>query len=141
MRIGAAAALVLACGVVRAATAGELECRDWQTHHPEWLWCDDFESDEALEKNYFDVDRAGGRFGVATESAFGGQGALKAIYVPGAASAGGIKLSLGKTPVAPKRYTDRNFDDLYWRFYMKVGASWVGQADKVSRATDRKSVV
>jgi hypothetical protein len=57
--------LALACAQPRA---NELECRDWPRHHPEWLWCDDFESDTDPEHDYFDVDRAGGRFGVATDA-------------------------------------------------------------------------
>ncbi len=112
-----------------------LECQQWQQAHPEWLWCDDFESDSSLEQNYFDVDRAGGRFGVVAETAYGGSNALRNRYAAGVESAGSLKLSLGKTPVSPKRYIDRNFDELYWRFYMKTGDDWIGQAMKVSRAT------
>jgi hypothetical protein len=129
------ALLSLGASRFEPAWAGALECPDWQARHPEWLWCDDFESDADLAKNYFDLNRADGRFGVSSETAFGGHGALKATYSPTAEDAGGIKLSLGRTPVAPLRYTDRNFDELYWRFYMKTGAGWVGQPRKVTRAT------
>jgi len=130
---------LLALGVLPLAPAnagGPLECANWQTNHPDWLWCDDFESDASLSDNYFDVNRAGGRFGVvSTSGAFSGNGAIKASYLVGAEDAGGIKLSIGKTPVSPKRYTDRNFDEIYWRFYMKTGPNWIGQPRKVTRAT------
>jgi hypothetical protein len=33
--------------------AGESD--NWQVNHPEWLWCDGFESGEALTVNYQDV--------------------------------------------------------------------------------------
>lgn len=128
----AGAALLLAAG---ATHAGARECDNWQSKHPNWLWCDDFESDSSLEQNYFDVNRAGGRFGVTNKTAFGGAGSLKASYAKGQEDAGGVKLSLGKTTVSPKRYTDRNFDELYWRFYIKTGSNWTGQAMKVTRAT------
>ncbi|HEY4342410.1 MAG TPA: hypothetical protein VGM97_20915 [Steroidobacteraceae bacterium] len=128
--------LVLAASVLpNLSHAMDVECSDWQTKHPTWLWCDDFESDSALETNYFDVNRASGRFGVVSETAYGGTHALRNSYAVGVEDAGGLKLSFGKTPVSPKRYTDRNFDDVYWRFYMKTGPGWVGQPLKVTRAT------
>jgi hypothetical protein len=119
----------------QTATAGSVECTNYQAQHPEWIWCDDFESDSSLEQNYFEVDRRGGRFGVVTGSAFGGNGALRARFAAGVAEAGGVKLSFGRTPVAPTRFTDRNFDDVYWRFYMKTSSNWTGQPNKLARAT------
>ena len=129
----AGAALLLGAGATHAALPKE--CDNWQAQHPNWLWCDDFESDSSLEQNYFDVNRAGGRFGVSSKTAYGGGASLKASYAKGVEDAGGVKLSLGKTQVYPKRYTDRNFTDLYWRFYMKTSTNWVGQPMKVTRAT------
>jgi hypothetical protein len=131
-RISVLALLALPFGV---AHAGSLECANWQSQHPDWLWCDDFESDSSLTQNYFDVNRVGGRFGVTSQSAFGGNGSLKATYAVGQEDAGGIKLSLGKTLASPARYTDRNFDELYWRFYLKTSPNWVGQPMKLTRAT------
>ncbi|MES2824868.1 MAG: hypothetical protein V4732_14785 [Pseudomonadota bacterium] len=109
------------------------ECGNWQTNHPHWLWCDDFESDSSLEQNYFDVSRENGRFGVVTDTAYAGTHALRNGYLLGVESAGSLKFSFGATLVSPKRYTDRNFTDVYWRFYMKTGSNWVGQPLKVSR--------
>jgi hypothetical protein len=135
LRLGlyaAAAACLLATG---AHAAQPLECANWQSAHPEWLWCDDFESDSSLEQNYFDVERADGRLKVATDAAFGGGASLKGTYIPSDPHAGSIKLSLGATPVAPKRYTDQKFDEVYWRFYMRTSTNWTGNAYKVTRAT------
>jgi hypothetical protein len=112
-----------------------LECTNWQQAHPDWLWCDDFESDSSLEQNYFDVNRVGGRFGVVSDTAYAGTHALRNGYAAGVEDAGGIKFSFGKTLVYPKRYTDRNFDEVYWRFYMKTDPTWLGQPRKVTRAT------
>jgi hypothetical protein len=131
-RLGLIALAALPFG---AAHAGALECSNWQSQHPDWVWCDDFESDSSLTQNYYDVNRASGRFGVSTLAPFGGTGSLKGTYAPGQEDAGSLKFTIGKTPVAPMRYTDRNFDELYWRFYMKTGANWVGQPMKLTRAT------
>jgi hypothetical protein len=98
------------------------------------LWCDDFESDADLEKNYFDVNRAKGRLAVVGEAAYGGSHSLRNTYIKGVEDSGSIKLSLGKTPVRPTRYTDRSFAELYWRFYMKTDSHWTGQGMKVTRA-------
>ena len=118
---------------LRAAQA--TECDNYQSAHSEWLWCDSFESDSAIDANYFDVDRAGGRMAISNEGPFDGSYSLKSTYAAGQQNAGSIKLSLGATPVAPKRYTDKKFDELYWRFYMKTSSNWTGQAFKVTRGT------
>jgi hypothetical protein len=135
MRKYAAAACFLFAAQGSVAIAQSLECTNWQQQHPSWIWCDDFETDSALERDYFDVDRQGGRFGVENSTAFGGTSSLRASYVTGNTDAGGVKLSFGKTPVSPIRLTDQVFEDVYWRFYMKLSSNWTGNAMKLSRAT------
>lgn len=117
------------------ATAGDLDCVDWQQRHPEWIWCDDFESDSALSTNYFDVNRSTGQFGVSSESPFGGSGGLKAVYLPGVEEAGNVKLGFGRSPVSSRVASNRDFDEVYWRFYTKTGSNWAGNARKLTRAT------
>jgi hypothetical protein len=134
MRAASKATLIVAGLFTSLAHAGPLECTNWQTLHPEWAWCDDFESDAALTSSYFEVNRANG-FGVVTTTAFGGSGALKATYKPGVTESGNIKLGLGKSPVASKIQTSRDFDDLYWRFYLRMEPNWIGNAQKLARAT------
>ncbi|MDB6063448.1 MAG: hypothetical protein JWM78_3551 [Verrucomicrobiaceae bacterium] len=111
------------------------ECTNWQQNHAQWLWCDDFEADSSLEQNYYDVNRMGGHFGVSADAAYAGSHALKNGYQKGVESAGWLKFSFGKTPVSPKRYLDKKFDDVYWRFYVKTSANWSGPAMKLTRAT------
>ena len=110
------------------------ECDNYQSAHPQWLWCDSFESDTAINSNYFDVDRAGGRMTLSTDSFFDGSHSLQMQYVPGQSDSGSLKLSLGATPVSPLRYTSQKFDEVYWRFYMKTSSNWIGQPMKVTRA-------
>lgn len=117
------------------AGAGPLECTDWQTRHPEWIWCDDFESDAALGNSYFEVNRSN-NFGVTTSGgAYGGNGALMATFLPGTEEAGNVKLGFGRSPVASKLATGRDFQEVYWRVYTKTSANWVGQPNKLTRAT------
>lgn len=117
-----------------AHPAHATECDNYQTAHPQWLWCDSFESDTAINTNYFDVDRADGRMTLSSDSPFDGSHSLQMQYVTGQVDSGNIKLSLGATPVSPMNYTNQKFDELYWRFYMKVSSNWIGQAYKVTRA-------
>lgn len=135
MRLYIASLLILGFAPPLLAQGGPLECTNWQQQHPEWIWCDDFETDSALEQNYFEVDRQGGRFGVVNSTAFGGTSSLRGSYQTGVQDAGNIKLSFGKTPVAPTRFTSENFNDVYWRVYMKTSSNWVGNPIKLSRAT------
>jgi hypothetical protein len=109
------------------------ECDNYQTAHPAWLWCDSFESAAAINTNYFDVNTAGGRMTVSNNTAFDGSSSLQMQYASGQQDAGSLKLSLGATPVSPARYTGQKFDELYWRFYMKVSSNWSGQAMKTTR--------
>lgn len=126
---------IAALGLLTSFAAQATECDNYQTAHPEWLWCDSFESDAFIDANYFDVNRASGRMALSTEAPFDGVSSLKSSYVTGQQDAGSIKLSLGATPVSPKRFTDQKFDELYWRFYMKVSSNWTGQGFKVARGT------
>jgi len=126
---------IAAVGFLTSMAAHATECDNYQTAHPDWLWCDSFESDSAIDANYFDVNRATGRMSLSTEAPFDGNTSLKSAYAQGQQDAGSIKLSLGATPVSPKRFTDQKFDQLYWRFYMKVSSNWTGQGFKVSRGT------
>ena len=110
-----------------------IECNDWQVLHPDWLWCDDFENDSSLNDDYFEVNRRN-NFGVTQENSFDGSGSLKATYIPGSPESGNVKFSFGKTPVAPTRYTDENFDEIYWRFYVLHESGWLGNPAKLTRA-------
>jgi hypothetical protein len=134
MKLKLAFGLGLAAFALQANAQTPLECTNWQTRHPEWIWCDDFESDSALETSYFQVDRADGRFGVSNDFAFGGSRSIKATYIQGDENAGGVKLSFGRTTVSPQLLPTQDFTDIYWRQYMMVPTGWVGQPMKLSRA-------
>ena len=45
------------------------ECIDWESEHPEWIFCDDFESSDPMTANgrYFEYDDNGGDFVVMND--------------------------------------------------------------------------
>jgi hypothetical protein len=118
-----------------APVAGGLECDGWRSAHPEWIWCDDFEADASLEQDYFDVSRAGGRLAVVGDEAFGGSASLSMTYEPGVSDAGNVKRGFGRSPVRCQGDCSEDFDEVYWRFYMKMPSGWEGQPKKTTRAT------
>jgi PKD repeat protein len=139
MHLAVLISLLLMLSIANHATAQATlaeECIDWQLLHPEWIWCDDFESDSALEANYFEVNRAGGRLAVSGDAAFAGSQALKANYLPGSAESGNVKLSFGRTPIlaSPTLQPLADFNEVYWRFYIRVASGWQDNARKISRA-------
>jgi hypothetical protein len=107
---------------------------DWRALQPSWLWCDDFESDAALEEDYFDLNRANGRMAVDDSEAVGGQSSLRSEYLQGAAGAGWVWKAFGDNPVA-NTGSEETHEELFWRFYMKMEAGWEGQPYKITRGT------
>ena len=112
-----------------------LECQNWQNDNPDWLWCDDFESEAALDAAYFEVNRASGLMTISNEASFGGTNALRSEWVPGGSEFGNVKLSIGRTPVSPTLAPNQDFSEIYWRFYTMIDSRWSGPANKTSRIT------
>lgn len=97
------------------------ECDNWQSTHPEWLWCDDFESSQALDTRYEDVSLAG--FGQSTEDAYQDQGSLKQAYTVGQVDAGWvIKVNNSGFP-----------DHVFYRYYHKFPSDYTVFPPKLSR--------
>ena len=63
------------------AAAGEAACTNWQSRHPEWIWCDDFEVDRLA--SYFEYDQRHGRFVREAGSGVGHSIGMRAEYLPG----------------------------------------------------------
>ncbi len=68
------------------------ECDNWQKLHPEWIFCDDFESDQPLvgQNRYFSHHDDKGKFvnleGVGLEGSKG----MRAVFEPGKSEAGNL---------------------------------------------------
>ncbi len=120
-----------------AAATAEGACTNWQSRHPEWLWCDDFEVDRL--QTYFEYDQRHGRFvreaGVGVDHSTG----MRAEYLPGDPHGGFLHLAFGKTPSASIKPVDAGtarYQDIYWRFDLRLQPGWTGGgADKLTRAT------
>jgi hypothetical protein len=119
------------------------ECQNWQTLHPEWIFCDDFVDGTPLVRSgrYFDYDDAGGRFtlasGVGTVGTDNSNG-MKAVWSVGDVNVGNLYLSFGRNPGAGMSNgirTSEDFREIYYRMYLKQQSGWQGNPAKLSRAT------
>jgi hypothetical protein len=123
-------------GLIWTVAASASECTNWQTLQPAWIWCDDFEQDRL--SSYFEYDNHNG-FARTSGEGLNGSTGMKATYLPGDSSAGGMKLAFGHTPgpyFKPVGAGTQIYREVYWRAYLRNEAGWVGGAgDKLTRAT------
>ncbi len=125
---------------VRGDPNDPYECDNWQTLHPVWIFCDDFESGAALvaDGRFFEYDDDSGDFVVLDGSGFQNSRGMRAFFQAGEVSAGSLKLGFGRNPSA---YMNRgirpteDFREVYYRMYLKMRAGWQGNPAKLSRAT------
>jgi len=107
-----------------SSRAGEAD--NWQQLHPDWLWCDDFESaDTILSNRYQDVSANG--FSVVKHDAFNGTRCLQQHYIQDQVDAGWII-----------RVSDQGFPDhIFMRWYHKFEAGFQGFPEKMARIRHR----
>jgi hypothetical protein len=100
-----------------------------QAADPAVLWCDDF---DGPAKQYTESE---GELD-ATE-AFGGQGrSMLSVYEKGSRGTGNRKVFFGDSPTGKVVHKGKQFDDIYWRIYVKHQYGWTGGGPaKLSRAT------
>lgn len=57
------------------------ECENWQTVHPEWIFCDDFEDGTAMVRQgrYFEHDNNGGDFVIVEGVGLRGSRGMKVV--------------------------------------------------------------
>ena len=116
------------------------ECQNWQTLHPDWIFCDDFESHNPLvgTGRYFEYDSDGGDFVVLAHMGLDGSKGMRALWQKTEVSAGGLKLGFGRNPSGYMNKGIRSgedFREIYYRMYLKMQAGWQGNPGKLSRAT------
>jgi hypothetical protein len=128
------------CGVwMESSLSGETPkppCQNWESRHPAWIWCDDFEVDRL--RNYFEYDLRSGRFVREEAVGINGSTGMRAEYLPGDPHGGFLHVAFGKTPAPYMKPVDAGilrYTDIYWRFEVRYQPGWVGGgADKLTRA-------
>ncbi len=97
------------------------ECDNWQTDHPEWIWCDDFEGVQDLNSQYQDVST--NNFSVNDVDPFYGTYSLQQHYDAAQVDAGWII-----------RVNNDGFDDhTFMRWYHKFEDGFEGFPPKMGR--------
>jgi hypothetical protein len=118
------------------------ECDDWQQLHPEWIFCDDFESTGPMVApgRYFEYGDNDGDCvvmdGVGLDSSRG----MRTIWQVDEIGAGGMKLAFGRNPNGymnrQQIRPDEDFREIYYRMYLRMQEGWQGRDPaKLSRAT------
>jgi len=93
------------------------------------IWYDDFDGEE---KNY--TESSGG---LDDQQAYGGQGkSMLCYYEKGKRGVGNRKVFFGDSPTGKVVNKGKQYDDIYWRIYVKHQYGWTGGGPaKLSRAT------
>jgi len=127
--------------VADSQTTGDAhECSAWRSEHPEWIFCDDFESSESLvaEGRYFEYDDNDGDFIPVDGVGYRDSKGMRVIWQAGEVAAGGMKLGFGSNPVSYMNKgirSDEDFREIYYRMYLRMQQAWQGSPAKLSRAT------
>lgn len=115
------------------------ECLNWRVSHPEWIWCDSFDDSALMSDKYFEYNDNEGDFVVLEDDYFSAPSSIRALYQEGEVDAGNFKKSFGRTPSSyfanNAERGGEDFDEVYWRMYVKMEDSWIGSPAKFSRAT------
>ena len=118
--------LFLITGIVIAGQLSADECADWTTAHPEWIWCDSFESDAPLSARYERVSING--LGRSTVDAIDGGASLQQTYTPGQVNASWIVKS------KPSGFPN----PVFYRWYHKFDHGYTHFPPKMARAGHRR---
>lgn len=141
LALPAIVAHVAADGVATADTvAGAAPCADAPAH-PEWIFCDDFESaaPNVGVGRYFEIDDDDGEFARAAGVGRDGSLGMRTVWQQGEVGAGGLKVAFGRNPNGYMNRSrirpDENFREIWYRLDVRHDVGWAGDPAKLSRAT------
>lgn len=131
-----AAGWLLLLGTSGLTSAAEPFCPKGPSPDPAVIWCDSFENEDlgtggTIGEKYHEFDRF---TRVSTDQTHGSY-SLRARYQAGAIDAGHLMLNFGRNPLGSQTQTARDFREIYWRVYVKLGSGFVGHPSKYTRAT------
>lgn len=93
-----------------------------------WIFCEDFERAGDPSADFFDYADSEGNFVPTSDGGASGVGAMRAHYREGQEAAGFLSVSFGSSPIntsgRPSHADEQQFDDIYWRFRVKMESGW-----------------
>jgi hypothetical protein len=139
-RISRARAVFLAALASAFPARAASECDSWQSRHPEWIFCDDFEKAGALvgPGRYFEHDDNKGDFKALAGAGLHGGTGMRALWQAAELEAGNLKLGFGRSPSAyfsKGIRPDSDFREIYYRVFVRMQKGFKGNPYKLSRAT------
>jgi len=124
--------------------AAEVMCPKGISPDPNVIWCDSFEDEDlgpgkTVGENYFNFNPGldpENMKRINTES-IDGSYSLKNHWNAGAGldQTGSFMRTFGRNPVNSQSHSTQDFDDIYWRLYVKLQPGFSGQPNKLTRAT------
>lgn len=132
--------LLLLLGCTTSTYAAESFCPRGSAPDPAVIWCDSFENEDlgpggTVGEKYYEFDNDGGEFARTTADHAHGGYALRARYQSGEIDAGHLILNFGRNPLGSQAQSQRDFQEIYWRVYVKLASGFVGHPSKYTRAT------
>jgi hypothetical protein len=129
---------LLAVGALPAGAASD--CDAWQSRHPEWIFCDDFDKGGALVASgrYFEYDDNKGDFKPVAGTGLRGSTAMRTAWQAAEVDAGNLKLGFGRAPgpyFSKGIRANEDFREIYYRVFVRMQKGWKGNPYKLSRAT------
>ena len=121
------------------AWGAESFCPGGSSPRPPIIWCDDFEDSVPLGQKYFDYDDNAGDFVRLSGIGFEGSAGVQVKWQKGEAEAGSLKRMFGRNPVFSQSHSTVDFEEIYWRIYVKQQVGWTGSPYKLSRVTTMAS--
>jgi hypothetical protein len=125
-------AVISILGIIYFRTKGPtparvgVECADWQRLHPRWIWCDDFENDADIPRDYFDYDRGASQLAVIKDQSYRGDASLKQSFLTTQIGAGHVRRGFGRSPLprGSQNNPSEDFQEVYWRFFIRHQSPW-----------------
>lgn len=123
---------------------GMNECENWQSKHPDWLWCDDFESTALLTEKYGKNSVKAGKDADSLKrvenNAAHGKFSLRLKADNESKYSGSFRRNFGRVPynssmddLGTKPYFDEKFNEVYYRFYVKYPKNTKGWPNQITR--------
>lgn len=101
----------------------------------ELIYQDDYENTN-LSTDYSNYETGTGTSClISTTEGLGGSGkSLENVWESAQVDAGGVQYFFGRNPAGSETRITEDFDEIYWRFYVKTDDGWSGDPYKLTRA-------